>query len=152
GRVGRPIDLVLRTFSARYDNEWKARELTIDAKLGGRTVQMHTVVSGSAATTRTTTPGAAAAENTEQIDPAALLLPNLLVAPYQALAARLRTAAAGTTMTVYQPPQGTFPATVGESATEQIRTLDRIITARRTHLTFNTPGTPPLPVDLWADE
>jgi pimeloyl-ACP methyl ester carboxylesterase len=152
GRVGRPFDLVLRTFSARFDNEWKARELTIDATLRGQTIQLHTVISGSAATTRTTTPGAAPVENTEQIDPAALLLPNPFVAPYQALAARLRTATAGTTITVYQPPQGTFPATIGESATEQIRTLDRTINARRTHLTFGTPGTPPLPVDVWADE
>src|SRR3954453_22551068 len=79
GRVGRPIDLVLRTFSARYDNDWKARELTIDATLRGQTIQLHTVVPGPAAPTRTPTAGAPPTENTEQIDPAALFLPNPFV-------------------------------------------------------------------------
>src|SRR6476661_6971469 len=68
GRVARPIDVILRNFNARYDNEWKARELTIDITLRGQAVQLHTVINGSSATTRTTAPGAAPAENTEQID------------------------------------------------------------------------------------
>lgn len=152
GRVARPIDVILRTFTARYDNEWKARELTIDVTLRGQALQLQTVINGATATTRTTTPGAAPVESTEQIDPAALLLPNPLVAPYQALAARLRTAPPGATIPIFQPPQGTFQATVGASTTEQIKTLDRVINARLTHMTFNTPGTPPLPVDIWADE
>jgi len=152
GRVAAPVDVILRTFNARYDNEWKPRELTIDITLRGQALQLHTVINGSTATTRTTTPGAAPVETTEQIDPAALLLPNPLVGPYQALAARLRTAPAGTTIPIFQPPQGTFTATVGASTNEQIKTLDRIINARLTHMTFNTPGTPPLPVDIWGDE
>src|SRR5947208_16886405 len=68
GRVGRPLDLILRTFSARYDNDWKARELTIDATLRGQTLQLRTAIAGSTATTTVTTPGAAPAQNTEQID------------------------------------------------------------------------------------
>src|ERR1700751_2131304 len=30
GRVARPVDVILRNFNARYDNDWKPRELTID--------------------------------------------------------------------------------------------------------------------------
>jgi pimeloyl-ACP methyl ester carboxylesterase len=152
GRVAAPVDVILRTFNARYDNDWKPRELTIDITLRGQAVQVHTIINGSTATTRTTVPNAAPVEETAQIDPAALLLPNPLVGPYQALAARLRTAAPGTTIPIFQPPQGSFQATVGESTTERIKTLDRIINARLTHMLFNTPGSPPLPVDIWADE
>jgi uncharacterized protein len=152
GRVARPIDVILRTFAARYDNEWRVRELSIDVTIRGQALQLHTVVNGSTATTRTNAPGAAPEESTAQIDPNALPLPNPLVGPYQALAARLRTAAPGTSIPIFQPPQGTFQATVGESTTEQIKTLDRVITARLTHTTFNIPGSPPLPVDIWADE
>jgi len=152
GRVARPVDVILRNFNARYDNDWKPRELTIDITLRGQAMQLHTVINGTSATTRTTAPDTPPAESTEQIDPSSLLLPNPLVAPYQALAARLRTAPAGATIPIFQPPQGTFQATVGTSTTEQIKTLDRVITARLTHMTFITPGGPPLPVDIWGDE
>src|SRR5438093_13584306 len=33
GRVGAPFDLIVRTFQARYDTDWKPVELTIDATL-----------------------------------------------------------------------------------------------------------------------
>jgi pimeloyl-ACP methyl ester carboxylesterase len=152
GRVGRPLDLIVRTFNARYDNDWKARELTIDATLRGQPIQLHTAIAGAKATTRVTPGNGAPVENTEDVDPAAVLLPNPFVAPYQALAERLRTAPPGATISIFQPPQGSFPASVGESATEQIQTLDRVITAKRTHVTFSAPAIPPLAVDIWSDE
>jgi pimeloyl-ACP methyl ester carboxylesterase len=152
GRIGPPVDLIVRTFNARYDTTWRSRELTIDATLRGQPMQLHTTITGTAAKSEMTAAGTPPAEKSDEIDPSALLLPNPFVAPYLALAARLQTAAAGSTISVYQPGQGSFSAAVADSTTEQIKTLDRVITARRTHVTFNAPGAPPLPLDVWGDE
>ncbi|MQA30565.1 MAG: alpha/beta fold hydrolase [Luteitalea sp.] len=152
GRVGPPLDLVIRSFNARYDADWKPLELTVDSTLRGQTTLLHTVVSGTAASSDVTPLGAAPTEQSDEIAPDAVLLPNPFIAAYEALAARLRTAAAGTTIPIYQPPQGSFAAEVGESSTEQIQTLGGLLTARRTRLTFQTSSAPPLAVEIWGDD
>jgi pimeloyl-ACP methyl ester carboxylesterase len=151
GRVGPPLDLIIRTFHARYDAEWKPLELTIDATLRNQATRLHTVVSGTSARSELTPFGAAPTEKTDEIAADAVLLPNPFIAGYEALAARLRSAAAGTTIAIYQPPQGSFTAAVGESATEQIQTLGAVLTARRTRVTFQSAAAPPLAVDIWGD-
>jgi uncharacterized protein len=153
GRVGAPIDLLIRQFKARYDVDWKALELTIDATARGQASTLHTTVSGTIATTELSgTPGAEPLRRTDTIDAAAVLLPTPFIAPYEAVAAKVRTMAAGTTVFLYQPGQGSFTAIVGESATERIQTVDRVIFARRTPLTFQGSTQPPTEAELWADE
>jgi pimeloyl-ACP methyl ester carboxylesterase len=152
GRVGPPLNLIIRNFQARYDAEWKPLELTIDATLRNQAIQLHTAVSGTTARSEITPFGAAPELKTDEIAPDAVLLPNPFVAAYEALAARMRSAAAGTTIPIYQPGQGSSLATVGESTEEQIQTLNRLITARRTRMTFQTAAGPPLALEIWGDE
>lgn len=151
GRVGPPLDLIIRTFHARYDADWKPLELTVDATLRNQATRLHTVVTGTSARSEVTPFGAPPVDKTDEIAADAVLLPNPFIAGYEALAARLQSAAAGATIPVYQPPQGSFNGVVGDSSTEQIQTLGGVITARRTRLTFQTANTPPLPVDIWGD-
>jgi pimeloyl-ACP methyl ester carboxylesterase len=153
GGIAPPVDLAIRQFTARYDASWRPLELTIDATLRGQPSKLHTTVSGTTATTEVS--GAAGAEplrRADTIDPASILLPNPFIAPYEAVAARIRTAAAGTTLLLYQPGQGSFTAIVGEAAEERIQTVDRVITGRRTKLTFQAAGQPPTETEIWADE
>jgi pimeloyl-ACP methyl ester carboxylesterase len=152
GRVEAPLDLVIRNFRARYDADWKPLELTVDATLRGQATLLHTVVAGTTATTDVTPVGGAPVQKTNEIAPDAVLLPNPFIASYEALAARLKSAPAGATIPIYQPPQGSFSAVVGESSTEQIQTLNGVLTARRTRVTFQTAATPPVAVDIWGDE
>jgi pimeloyl-ACP methyl ester carboxylesterase len=152
GRVGAPFDLIIRSLQARYDADWKPLELTLDATLRGQAATVHTRVNGTTAQTETTPFGAAPVAKSDQIDARAVLLPNPFVAPYEALAARLRTAEAGTRISIYQPGQGSFEIEVGGSTIEHIMTVNRTIGARRTHLSFNLPNVPPLDIEIWGDE
>jgi pimeloyl-ACP methyl ester carboxylesterase len=152
GRIGPPFDLIVRSLQARYDADWKPLELTLDATLRGQAATMHTVVTGTTAQTETTPFGATPVAKSDQIDGRAILLPNPFIAPYEALAARLKTADPGSRISIYQPGQGSFDVEVGGTTTEHIMTVDRTITARRTHSSFNLPNVPPLDVEVWGDE
>jgi pimeloyl-ACP methyl ester carboxylesterase len=153
GRTSAPVDVVLRQLTARYSDDWKPLELTIDATVRGQPSMLHTTVSGDSATTEITgAPGADPVRKTDSIDPQSIFLPNPFVAPFEAIAARLAAAISGTTLFLYQPGQGSFTAIVGPSAPEQIRTVDRTITARRTPVTFQAAGQPPLATEIWAED
>jgi uncharacterized protein len=152
GRVGPPFDLIARSLQVRYDAEWKPLDLTLDATLRGRAARLHTVVSGTTAKNETTPFGAAPVLKSEEIDPNALLLPNPFIAPYEALSQRLRTAAPGSKIPVYQPGAGSFEIEVGDSSAEQIQTVDRVIAARRTRVTLHLPNVPPQGIEVWGDE
>ena len=128
GRIGAPIDLLIRQYKARYDAAWKPLELTIDATLRGQASTLHTTVSGTTASTESiAAPGSEPVRRTDTIDAQALFLPNPFIAPYEAIAARAVGAPAGTTLFLYQPGQGSFTAVVGPAATERIQTIDRVI-------------------------
>ncbi len=153
GRFGPPLDLILRQFKARYDREWRPLELTIDATLRGQPSFLATTVAGTTASSELAgAPGTERVRRTDTIDPAAILMPNPFVAPYEAVAARLRTAAPGTSLSLYQPGQGSFTGVVGASSTERIQTVDRVIEAKRTALTLQAASQPPTEAEIWADE
>ena len=152
GRTGAPVDIVLRQFNARYDTNWRPVELSIDATVRGKASTLHAVVAGQTVTTDITQEGAPPLHSTDPIDPQALLMPNPFIAPYEAIAARTLTATEGTTLMLFQPGQGSFTALVGPSAQERIQTVERVIDARRTRLTFQIASMPPTETEIWADE
>lgn len=152
GRIGPPLDLVVRNLTVRYDTDWKPLELSLDASFRTQATAVHTIVTGTTAANETTPFGADPIRRSDQIDERAVLLPNPFIGAYEALAVRLKTASAGERIPVYQPAQGSFDAEVGESTTEQIKTIDRTIMARRTRLMFQLPNVPPLAVEVWGDE
>lgn len=152
-QISSPFDLVTRSLRLVYDPEWKPRELAVDLTAGGQVIKMLTTVTGTTAESQVTTNGAPP-QKVDMIDEAAvLLLAGPVFAPYEAVAARLRAAAAGARLPVYVVPQGSVAITVGESAQENIQTLGRLISARRTRITLERPeGLSPLEAEIWADE
>ena len=125
----------------------------MDLTAGSQVIKMATTATGTTAESQLTTNGTPS-QKSDTIDEAAvLLLPGAIFAPYEAVAARLRAAAPGATLPVYVASQGSVAMTVGESVEENIQTLGRLITARRTRITLERPGgLPPLEVEVWGDE
>lgn len=151
GRSGPPLDLVTRKLEIRYDANWRPLELTVDAAVREQPLALHTVVTGTSARSQFTN-GGAPAEKVDTIDPAAVLAPNPFFAAYEALAARLSSAAPGAVIPVYVPPMVSLAATVEGSRQEKIQTVDRLIDARRTQVTTRQDGGPSLALEIWSDE
>src|SRR5581483_2113172 len=151
GRIGAPIDAVARRIEVRYTPDWKPLEFGFDATVRGQAQLIHTVVEGTTARTRVSIAG----QPTEKSDTIAadslLVLPNTFFGPFEALAARVKTASAGTTVNLYGVPQLKFEVRVGESANEQIQTAERLVATRRTRITMILPGAQ-LDGDLWTDD
>jgi len=156
GRIGAPFDIDTRLMRVRYAADWKPLELTIDATARGQSTSLRMTVSGTTASSEIDI-GGALTTRTDTINEAALLLPSPFFSSYEALSARLRTASAGTTMSVFVPHQAPMVLTVVDSSAEQIQTLARVIQARRTRVKLNPPpsmptGMIPVEADVWGDE
>jgi pimeloyl-ACP methyl ester carboxylesterase len=150
GGVGAPVDLVTRTLRIRYDADWKPLELTIEGMVRGQVFGLHVTVSDGIATSHVNNAGQTV-DRTDPIAPNEVFLPNPFFAAFEAITPRLITAASGTTIPVYQGGGPPTTLRVGESETERIQTVSRLIVARRTHATLSA-GATDVPVDIWADE
>jgi fermentation-respiration switch protein FrsA (DUF1100 family) len=152
GRIGAPVNLVNRRLEIRYDQNWRPLEFTLDATAGGRPAVIRSTVAGP--TVRLTVGGeGAGAESTGPIDPSAVLLArDAVFAPYEALAARLQTAAQQSTVPAYLVPAGPMTVAVGETSQEKIQTVQRVIDARRTRIAIALPDVSPLDAEIWSDE
>jgi alpha-beta hydrolase superfamily lysophospholipase len=148
GRLG---DLVSRRLEIEYDSDWKPRALALDAAAGGQQLVLRIAVEGTTAQSERWE-GSRRNASSDTIDPHAVFLPNPFFGAYAALSARLRTATPGTRLAVYQGLGATFEATVGESSVERLQTVERLIEARRTRITFALPDGPPLDAEIWGDE
>ncbi len=149
GRVGAPLDLVLRRVQVRYTRDWKPLELSIDGTRRGLPLIIHTIVNGTTATSQITQ-GGQSTDKTDTIAADALLLPSPFWSPFEALSARLHAAAAGSTLSAYLL-QASAQIQVGESTTERLQTATRLIEVRRTAVKLMTGGAP-LDIDVWGDE
>jgi pimeloyl-ACP methyl ester carboxylesterase len=150
GRIGAPFDVTARRMEVRYTPDWKPVEFTIDATVRNQLQAIHTTFDGTTAKNDITIAGVVTTKS-DTVDANTILLAGALFAPYEAVAARLRTAAPDTTFAVYVLPQGSLTLKVVDSTTEQIQTSSRLITARRTHVTLSTANMP-LDVNIWGDE
>ena len=151
GRLSAPIDAVARRLQVRYSPDWRPLELTLDGTVRGVAQTIHTVVDGTTAKSDITAAGQTS-QKTDTIDPnSLLLLSNSFFGPYEAVAARLKTAVAGTQIPVYLEAQSSISITVGESSAEQIQTAGRLVIARRTRLALVLPGGR-LDAELWTDD
>jgi hypothetical protein len=151
GRLGPPLDATARRIEARYTGDWRPREFTFDGTARGIAQSIRTVIDNGQAKSTITTAGQPV-EKTDAIDPAAVLvLPNTFFGPFEAVAAKLRTASVGSDIPVYGVPAVAFSIRVGESSSQQIQTTSRMIAAKRTALKLMLP-TAAFDADLWTDE
>lgn len=150
GRIGAPLNVVATRLEVRYDPNWKPLELTLDATVRGQDTTLRTTVNGGTITNRVTTNGQSVV--TTAMTEAEVLLPSTFFAPYEALAARLRTAGSGSTIAGYFAPQAPVTIAVGETSSNRFQTATRVIEARRSHVTITPIGVgTSLEIDIWAD-
>jgi uncharacterized protein len=151
GRLAAPVDMMARRMQVRYAADWRPLEFTLDGTVRGQAQTVRTVVEGTTAKSDVVSSGQTT-QKSDTIDANALLiLPNSFFGPYEALALRLKTAAAGSDIPVYGVPLFSFNVRVGESSPEQIQTTARLVNARRTRVTLQLPGAP-IDAEIWADD
>ncbi|HEY7291326.1 MAG TPA: alpha/beta fold hydrolase [Vicinamibacterales bacterium] len=151
GRLAPPVDSIARRLEVRYTQDWRPREFMFDGTARGSAQTIHTVVDGTTATSDVTTAGEHS-QKTDTIDAnAVLVLTNTFFGPFEAVAARLRTAAVGSDIPAFAVPTASFAIRVGETHAEQIQTTARLISARRTEIKLVLPGAA-LDGNIWTDE
>ena len=144
--------MVARRVQVRYTPDWRPIEFTFDGNVRGQPQRIHTVVEGTTAKSDIAINGKTT-QKTDTIDGTALLLaPSSFFAPYEALAVRVRGAAAGAEIPAYAEGAMTpFTIKIGDSFDEQIQTTSRLVRTRRTHLIMQMPAIA-LDADLWIDD
>jgi len=151
GRLSPPADIVARRLVVRYDADGHPFEFAFDGTVRGQTQSIHTLINGTTASSDFVVNGQAT-QKTETIDPNALaIMASNFFGPYEAVAARLKTVAAGGDIPVFGPGQLSFMIRVGESAAAPIQTTARLINSRRTPITLMLPGAA-LDGEIWTDE
>ncbi len=149
GRMGPPLDFVTRVLQIRYSADWKPLELMLDATSRGQALGIHITVSGTTATTHINNAGQPV-DATQTIDPGAVLLPNPLFSAFEAVAARLATFPAGSTIPVYQGGAAQTILRITGSESETIQTVARVIQARHAHGIL-VAGGGEVPLEVWAE-
>jgi uncharacterized protein len=138
GRHAAPIDITINRFEARYSSDWQPIELTIDAAMGGRALSLKTSF-GVTTAVNEITQGGTTNSKTDQVSARTIMLPNGFFGAYEALAARLATAAVGTDIPVYVAPQTEIRAVVKTIETQQLKGL-AAGAVRMFELSFGNPG------------
>ena len=111
GKLGTPINLTTEYWEARYDQAWAPLELTVNQTDGKSRWSVHSTFNGTAAATDVTRDGQNQRRN-QTIAAGSVVLPNLIFGSYEALAARLASAAVGAQLPVFVAPQNAVAATV----------------------------------------
>jgi len=154
GRLSPPIDAVARRLQVRYTADWRPIEFVFDGIVRGQVQSLRTVVEGTTAKTDVSVGGSPPQQKTDTIEPdAVLLLTNSFFGTFEALAARVRGAAAGTEIPAYgQGTLSAFRIRLGDSFAEQIQTTSRMVSARRTRFAMHFSNNLTVDGDIWLDE
>jgi pimeloyl-ACP methyl ester carboxylesterase len=149
GSIKAPVALNIRLAEVTYDKEWHPRTLLLDALLRGQASTVKTTFTGTQAASEIVQEERSF-QKTDTVDARTIVLPNLIFGAYEALAARLSTAAPGTSFRVYVAPQAEIDVKLGAVSAERVSAPGRTFEARKHALTFANPNGP-LAVDVWTD-
>ena len=141
GRLSAPADVVVNRFEARYASDWQPLELHIDAALNGRPLKLSTSF-GMTTAINEITQGGQTNSKTDQVSARTLILPNNFFAAYEAMAARLANASAGTEFPVYIAPQMEIRATVKSVRTDTLTSPVKEQSLRTFEIVFQNPSGP----------
>jgi uncharacterized protein len=149
GRHAPPIDITITRFSVRYSSDWQPMELSVDAQIGQRTLGLRTSF-GVTTAINEITQGETTNAKTDQISARSIVLVNGFFGSYEALAARLVSAAPGTELPVYVAPQGEAKAVVKAIRDEQLQFPGGTVVAKVYEVAFQNAGAM-LPTTITVD-
>ncbi|HVL68930.1 MAG TPA: alpha/beta fold hydrolase [Vicinamibacterales bacterium] len=150
GRISLPIQLTINRFEAKYAADWQPLEMHAEATMAGNPIAISTSF-GLTTAVNEITQGGTTNSKTDQISARSVILPNNFFGAYEALAARLATAAAGTEIPAYIAPQAEIKVTVKAVHDDAITSPSGSTKVRKFDLTFHNPGGP-LAASVTVDE
>jgi pimeloyl-ACP methyl ester carboxylesterase len=151
GLVLAPLDLSTMRFEMRYGLDWQPQRMVLEAALRGQPLAINSTF-GLTTASNVLTQGDQRGNNTHQVSPRAVVIPNNFFGAYESLAVRLHSLDKGDRLPIYVPPSGETSATVLQTTTRRV-SLDNETTLelREYMLTvMNTAGA--IPIEMWIDQ
>jgi pimeloyl-ACP methyl ester carboxylesterase len=149
GRLGPPLNLTTEYWEIRYDRSWKPIDLSVNQADKVNRWTVHTTFNGTTAASDVAQNGQNQRLN-QTVSPDSVVLPNLIFGSYEALAARLADAAAGSQFPGFIVPQNSVSIMVNRVTDERIEVPGHSIAARHWVLLFGNPGST-LNMDVWTE-
>ncbi len=140
-QFGAPLNVTVNRFEVKYTADWQPIDLRFEAAQATRRFSLNTSFGVTTAINEITQNGTTTSK-TDQVSARTLVMPNTVYAPYEALAARLDTAQAGTELRVYVAPQAEIAAKVNSVTAEQLSTPAGLLATRKYDVTFQNPAGP----------
>jgi pimeloyl-ACP methyl ester carboxylesterase len=141
GRTGSPVDFTITRFEMKYSADWHPLEMSLEARLRNAPVLLRTSFTMTTAINEVTQNNTTVSKE-DQVSARTVVLPNNVFGSYEALAARLSTAAANDEIPVYVVPQVEIKVKVRSVSEQTLTGPGGAIATRRYELTFQNPGTP----------
>ena len=141
GRTEAPLDFTVVRFEAKYAPDWQPLELTLEARLRTAIVSVKTSF-GLTTAINEVTQNSKTVSKEDQISAKTIVLPNNVFGAYEAIAARLRDATAGTELPVYIVPQAEVKMRVRAVTDQAFAGPGGSLKARRYDVTFANPDRP----------
>lgn len=141
GRSDAPLDFTIARFELKYSPDWQPLELTLEARLRNAVATVRTSF-GLTTAINEVTQNSKTVSKEDQISAKTIVMPNNVFGAYEALAARLATAAPGSVLPVYVVPQAEVKLTVRAATDQALTGPGGGIKTRRYDLTFNNPDRP----------
>jgi hypothetical protein len=147
--LGPPLDFAVSRFEARYSPDWQALSFVLDGTRANQPLRLSVTLSGGTGRTVGIQRGLEV-NVSHAVSPQAIVVPTDLFPAYEALAARLQGAGAGSTYPLYVAPQGEIQAVVTRVTPHRLATPSGSREFRAFDLTLSRPEGP-LAVELWID-
>ena len=151
-RIDAPIDVTINRIEVAYSAQWTPSNATVDIASHGEGVVVHGGGFGALTPARIdiVRGGRQVTFVTTSVSRDVVILPNFAYAAYEALAARLENAAAGTRLPVYVMPQREIAVRVDAGEVARLPKGAGQLATRHVRLTFLDP-TGDVAADLWVD-
>jgi dienelactone hydrolase len=150
GQLGAPFDLTNSKFEVTYASDWQPQRLSIEGVTSGQSMSLGATFGLTTAIVDLTR-GAQRGSAVHQVSARTIVLPNYFFAGYEALTARLATAAVGARYPVYVAPQSEITLTVSAIATKTLTTPSGTIEMRQFDLILARP-TGAQSAEIWLDD
>jgi hypothetical protein len=151
-QLGPPLDVTTRTAEVHYDAEWRPTHLLVEGISRGQDVTLKTTFQDGQASSEIVVRG----QPTRRTDPVAadtVVLPNVFLGSYAALARRLVGRPAGAALRGFIAPQGEVAIRIDGVFSERIETPRRALRATRYALAVSNPvPAVALQMSVWIDE
>jgi len=141
GQTGAPVDFTVTRFEMKYARDWQPLEMKLEARLKNAPATIASSFAMTTAINEITQSGKTVSKE-DQISARTIVLPNNVFGSYEALAARLSTAATGAEIPAYVVPQTEIKVTVRGISEQTLTGPGDSVPTRRFELSFQNPGAP----------